>query len=619
MKIRWKVTALIAGLFVVLVGAGIAVAKTVIMPSFVDLERKDAGIAMRRVGNALDSTLDQLRLSAGGWGNWSDAYRFMGDRNQSFIREQVTFEGLKQLNINALMFFDLEGKFVTSVQRDFDSDRPLDLDFMRTAALPADFPWRANLGKDAVVKGLLRTNRGVLMIAAAPVLDGYGHGPIRGMVMMGRLLTDHEAARLGAQAQVELSMLRTSDAGDRDRLVETDSVTRIFNAFDDIYGRPAVTFRVDVPRNVTERGRLAVNYASAYLAGVAIIVLTLLVVILDRVVLNPLDRVTRHAVAIGADQDLTTRLEIKRGDEIGILAHELDRMVSRVAESRAKLIDQSFQAGFAELAKGVLHNLGNAMTPLGVRLSGMRDRIRSAPIEDAESALAELVSPGSDAGRRQDLEEFVRLACAELASTLKSIDEDAAVMSRQASIIQSALSEQMRAARNEQVIESVLLPDLLAQALEVVPDASRKLLAVQADRSLAEIGAVSIPRTVVRLVLQNLIINAADSVRESGRPRGSLRVTAAIERDHDGERLHMCCADDGMGIAAENLPHLFEKGFSTKSRETNHGIGLHWCANSLGALGGAIWAASAGLGRGASVHFSIPLTMASSMKIARVA
>jgi two-component system NtrC family sensor kinase len=54
------------------------------------------------------------------------------------------------------------------------------------------------------------------------------------------------------------------------------------------------------------------------------------------------------------------------------------------------LVDQSFQAGFAELAKGVSHNLGNAMTPIGVRLSGLRDRLRSAPTEDAELAVAEL-------------------------------------------------------------------------------------------------------------------------------------------------------------------------------------------------------------------------------------
>ena len=62
-----------------------------------------------------------------------------------------------------------------------------------------------------------------------------------------------------------------------------------------------------------------------------------------------------------------------------------------------------------------------------------------------------------------------------------------------------------------------------------------------------------------------------------------------------------------LSIAAENLERLFEKGFTTKSPETNHGIGLHWCANAIGALGGRIWAASDGPGRGASLHLLVPL------------
>jgi two-component system NtrC family sensor kinase len=52
---------------------------------------------------------------------------------------------------------------------------------------------------------------------------------------------------------------------------------------------------------------------------------------------------------------------------------------------------------------------------------------------------------------------------------------------------------------------------------------------------------------------------------------------------------------------------VFEKGFSTKPRETNQGIGLHWCANAINALGGRIWAASDGPGRGASMHLLVPL------------
>jgi two-component system, NtrC family, sensor kinase len=121
------------------------------------------------------------------------------------------------------------------------------------------------------------------------------------------------------------------------------------------------------------------------------------------------------------------------------------------------------------------------------------------------------------------------------------------------------------------------------------------------------VGVVQVARTVLRLVLQNFIINAADAVRDAGRERGVFKVVAEIVHDSDREQLHLQCQDDGVGIAAANLERVFDKGFSTKSRNTNYGIGLHWCANAIASLGGRIWAASDGAGCGASMHLMLPL------------
>jgi signal transduction histidine kinase len=181
------------------------------------------------------------------------------------------------------------------------------------------------------------------------------------------------------------------------------------------------------------------------------------------------------------------------------------------------------------------------------------------------------------------------------------------VVTRQAGIIQTALSEQMRSARNQHVIEPVRLTELVAQSLEIVPDACRARLRIDADDTLRGLGVVRVARTVLRLILQNLIINAADAVRDAGKERGVLRVSAEIVHEAQRQQLHLHCKDDGVGIPAQNLERVFEKGFSTKSSETNHGIGLHWCANAINALGGRIWASSDGLGRGASIHLIVPL------------
>jgi sensor domain CHASE-containing protein len=619
MNIRPKVTALVASLFLILGLAEILVVNRVLLPSFADLERADAHIAMRRIHYALDLTLDRLALSSTDWGNWADTYRFVLDHNRDYVGDNITKVALKELNVNAMLVVDLDGTYVHASELDLKSDKPLGLDLVARKALPADFPWRTNLREGRPAKGFVQTNRGILMLAASPVLDGNGRGPVRGMVMMGRLLSDAEIARIGAQAQAQLSMTPQHTSRVPEQLVESDTVTHVYRSIDDAYGQPIMTLRVDVPRQIMLRGRSAVTYASAYSLAAAVVVLILLVVILNRVVLTPLARVTRHAVAIGAGEDLTRRLEFNSADEIGVLAREFDGMVARVAESRRELVDQSFQAGFAELAKGVLHNLGNAMTPIGVRLSRLRDRLRTAPTENAEQALAELSSAATEAERRADLEEFVRLACKELALTVKAAEEDVAVMSRQTAIVQTALSEQMRSTRNEHVIESVRLPELIAQSLEIVPDSCRQRLVVAADDSLKKVGVVNVARTVLRLILQNLIINAADAVREAGKEQGVLRVGAEIVREADCEQLHLHCKDDGIGIEANNLERVFEKGFSTKSQATNYGIGLHWCANAIGALGGRLWAASEGPGRGTSMHLMVPLGVRNTASIAGAA
>ena len=111
----------------------------------------------------------------------------------------------------------------------------------RQKALPADFPWRANLARGKPAKGLIQTNHGVMMLAAAPVLDGSGGGQPLGMVFMGQLLdARRRCAMLGAHAQADLSLPAAAESRG-ERLTETDAVTQVDRSFEDIYGRPVMT------------------------------------------------------------------------------------------------------------------------------------------------------------------------------------------------------------------------------------------------------------------------------------------------------------------------------------------------------------------------------------------
>ena len=479
MNIRVKVISLLALLFAALIGIDIGIQRHILLPSFADLEREDAKVSMKRIEYALDLSLDTLALSAADWGNWADAYHYVQAPNREFVQANLTPSALKQLQVNALMIVDLQGDIVLSRAEDLASGAPLDLDFAARKSLPADFPWRKNLASGEAARGLIRTNQGIMMVAAAPVLNGSGAGAPLGFVIMGQLLDRPHLRALGAHAQAALSMLAEpvpQAAAAAERVTETDQVTRVDRSFRDVYGTPLLTLRVEVPRRITAQGRTAVTYASVYLVGAAIAALLALLIVLNRVVLGPLARVTRHAVAMGAGSDLGARLNLASRDEIGRLAQEFDGMVARVEQSQHELVDQSFHAGFAELAKGVLHNLGNAMTPLGVRVAKLGDRLRVAPVNDLIMAAAELEDSYTPTERSQDLKTFMHLGCREMSVSIQEALRDLEVIQRQATLVQSALSELMQSTRNEHVIETVRLPELVSQTLEIVPDACRQRL-----------------------------------------------------------------------------------------------------------------------------------------------
>ena len=125
--------------------------------------------------------------------------------------------------------------------------------------------------------------------------------------------------------------------------------------------------------------------------------------------------------------------------------------------------------------------------------------------------------------------------------------------------------------------------------LELAPD----LPLVMADRS-----------RIVQ-VLSNLLSNAARHSLVSS----AIRVTAVQEDLH----VAVTIADEGTGIAAEQLPHLFRKLSRTdeeiggSNNRRGAGLGLAICKGIVEAHGGRIWAESDGLGKGARFTFTIPV------------
>ena len=101
-------------------------------------------------------------------------------------------------------------------------------------------------------------------------------------------------------------------------------------------------------------------------------------------------------------------------------------------------------------------------------------------------------------------------------------------------------------------------------------------------------------------VLLNLFTNAIESLAATnGRPR-RITIRSAPLDAHD---VLLQVTDNGVGIAPEELEHIFEAFHTTKP--TGAGVGLSLCRTIVGAHGGRLWA-TPGQEHGATFHLQLP-------------
>jgi signal transduction histidine kinase len=295
-----------------------------------------------------------------------------------------------------------------------------------------------------------------------------------------------------------------------------------------------------------------------------------------------------------------------RKDEFGQLANEFNGMVKRLAKVHEFLAEQSYHLGIAEMARGVLHNIGNAVTPLGVKLDTLKGELVKAPVQEIEMAAAELDNPSTPSDRRADLQNFLELAGIGLSDTVKSTTQGIYDALRHVNHIQRILVDQHRLSKAQGVVEKLEMSKLLSDAVRLVPEKILKSVDIKLDPNISQVCEIYSNRIVVEQVISNMIINAYESINENSQrsARGTINIHAFQHPEEGLPVMHLCIEDNGTGISEENIKKLFIYGFSTKNRGS--GMGLHWCSNAIVALKGRIYAESKGADQGAVFHLLLP-------------
>ncbi len=311
-------------------------------------------------------------------------------------------------------------------------------------------------------------------------------------------------------------------------------------------------------------------------------------------------------------RDYAENLERMVDENTGALKaanEELSKTVKSLEETREQLAVSAHQAGMAEIAVSVLHNIGNAVNSVNVRTCRLEEMSVAREVESLEKirTLLQAEWPAqneADQDRKEKLLAFFLMTIDIFRTKSDQFITDLRFVRSGMDHIMEIIAIQQKYAGLRGYETPVSLNDLLKDAVGMLMDSFKKR-GIELEFDLHTLPDILLDRNKMIQIFINILKNAYESI-ETGPEENERRiqVKTSSERGDDGDHLQVMIADTGAGCPPEHRNEVFRFNFSTKGRGT--GYGLHDAANTIRARDGIIDLLSEGPGKGACLLIKLP-------------
>lgn len=289
-----------------------------------------------------------------------------------------------------------------------------------------------------------------------------------------------------------------------------------------------------------------------------------------------------------------------------------DRAHSELAAAQQRMIELSREAGMAEIATGVLHNVGNVLNSVNVSSSLVAGKLRESRIGNLVSLIEMLrdhehdmpVFLQSDPKGQRVVPYLMKLG-SHFQQEREGLMKELELLNSHVGHIKQIVATQQSYAKVSGLVENLDLAELTDDALRIL-DPSLVRHGIRVQRQYDDLPPIAAEKHKILQILLNLLRNAKQALNDM-HPEGGKTIRVCVRQTGE-RRISLAVRDNGMGLPAENLTRIFAHGFTTKS--DGHGFGLHSCALAASEMGGSLHAESEGPGRGATFVLELPMKSA---------
>lgn len=594
MTLRRKTLLIIAGTFYGVIILLFFISRNILLESYADLERQSVYRDVERVQASYSQELASLETTTADWAAWDDTYAFITDRNEGYIRSNLTDSTFVELGLNLMLYIDSSGKIVISKAFDLEKEKEMPLPPSIASYLVDHDYLVAHQDTESRHTGTIALPEGPMMLSSQPILTSEDEGPIRGTLIMGRYLDAAKINELAATTLFPISIYRFGDPqAPRDFSVARASISAAVPVFvqplneqsvagytfiKDIGGHSALMLRVDAPRDIYRQGQSAISYLILTIVGVSLAFGLVTILLLEKQVLSRLSYLSRSVSDIGTSGNLSARVSVPGSDELSRLGATINGMLAALEQSEAELqelfkkeqaLRQDLEAEInkrVEFTRALVHELKTPITPV---LASSELMLEETEKGSTLWELAQNINQGA-CNLNQRIDELLDLARGEVGMLHL----------------------------NPSPVDSGRLLHSIVDSVKPLAQKNRLSLNAELPTSLPVIQA---DEDRLRQVVLNLLNNAFKFTPAGG--------SVTVRARTDEANLVVEVQDTGPGISQEEQERLFEpyqQLAKERARLSGLGLGLSLAKKLVELHGGRIWVQSK-KGRGSTFLFSIPL------------
>lgn len=281
-----------------------------------------------------------------------------------------------------------------------------------------------------------------------------------------------------------------------------------------------------------------------------------------------------------------------------------------------QLVDISRQAGMADIATGVLHNVGNVLNSVNVSATLVIDGVKQQEIHHLAKAIELLNEHSGQATeflsqnpRGQMLLGYVTEFVDQLGAEREEHIGELTALTKNIEHIKEIVAMQQSYAKVSGATGTFDLVELVEDALKINLNGFERHQ-VRIVREYEPTPLVFADRHKTLQIIINLLSNAKHALDRVNTDDKTITIQVG---SRSPARVQIVVTDNGIGIARENLVNIFNFGYTTRSE--GHGFGLHSGANAAKEMGGTLSVFSAGPGTGARFTLELPVAEARQSQI----